>query len=57
MIDLIRRSSQDQKLVNYDEPVRSAAPTPQTLSPGLKAGLVVAAVGLVVALVVSATLL
>jgi len=57
MIDLIRRSSQDQKLVNYDEPVRSAAPAPQTLSPGLKAGLVVAAVGLVVALAVSATLL
>ena len=57
MIDLIRRSSQDQKSVNYDEANRKATPAPQTLSSGLKVGLVAAAACLVVALVVIATLL
>lgn len=57
MIDLVRRSSENQKLVNYDEPERATNPTPQSLTPGLKVGLIVAAVGLVVALGISATLL
>lgn len=56
MIELIRRSSQDQKSVNYDEVNRKTSATPQTLSSGLKVGLIAAVVGLVVALVVVATL-
>lgn len=56
MIGLIRRSSQDQKLVNHGETTRMASQPPQTLSSGLKVGLVVAAVGLVVALAVAAIL-
>lgn len=57
MIDLIRRSSQDQKSVNYDETKRINSPAPQTLSPGLKVGLISAAACLVVALVLVATIL
>lgn len=57
MIELIRRSSQDQKLVNYDETNRKTSPAPQTLSPGLKGGLIAAAACLVVALVLVATML
>lgn len=56
MIGLIRRSSQDQKLVNHDGPVRTEA-TPGALSPVIRTGLIVAAVCLIGALAFTATLL
>ena len=45
MIELIRNSSQDQKLVNYDGESMGRA-KPQVLSGGLRIGLIVAVLGL-----------
>lgn len=56
MIQLIRESSQDQKLVNYDE-ARSAPSGAQAFSPGLKAGLIVAALSLLGALLFAGSML
>lgn len=56
MIELIRSSSHDQKLVNHDEP-RRVSDAPQAFSPGLKAGLIVAALCLLGALFFAGSLL
>ncbi len=56
MIQLIRASSLDQKLINYDDDRVSSAPL-QVFSPGLKAGLIVAALGLLVAVVFAGSML
>ncbi|MGC8121707.1 BLUF domain-containing protein [Marinobacter sp. VGCF2001] len=52
MIELIRRSSEDQKLVNHDD--HSALAPAQALAPGVKYGLLAAGVLVVVALVAGA---
>ena len=58
MIDLIRSSSQDQKLVNHDDPkVSNGANAPQVLSGGMKVGLVVAGLCLVGALLFAGSML
>ncbi len=58
MIDLIRKSSEDQKLVNYSDPkpvgVQARA---SVLSPGLKAGLIAAGGLLVGALIYAGSML
>lgn len=56
MIDLIRQSSQDQKLVNHDDPAVSRS-KPAAFSPVVRAGLVIAAVGLIGALAYAGTML
>lgn len=56
MIELIRRSSHDQKLVNHDE-ADSSEPKPQPFSTGLRTGLIVAALCLVGALFVAGSML
>ena len=56
MIDLIRRSSEDQKLVNHDEDSPSQVPHSQTLSPGVKYGLLASGVMIIVAMVAGAVL-
>lgn len=58
MIDLIRKSSADQRLVNHDEAMnRVQTNRPQVYTPGLRLGLIVAAVGLLGALVYAGSLL
>lgn len=56
MIELIRSSSQDQKLVNYDDH-RAAAGKPEVLSGGMKLGIVVAGLCVIGALVFAGTML
>jgi hypothetical protein len=56
MIDLIRRSSDDQKLVNHDEDGPARVQPSQTLSPGVKYGLLAAGVMIIVAMVAGAVL-
>ncbi|KMQ75758.1 BLUF domain-containing protein [Marinobacter subterrani] len=56
MIELIRNSSHDQKLVNHDE-ARTVRETPQAFSPGLKAGLIVAGLCLLGALFFAGSML
>ncbi|MBW4933943.1 BLUF domain-containing protein [Marinobacter sp. F4206] len=56
MIQLIRESSQDQKLINYDE-TEANETKPQAFSAGLRTGLIVAALGLVGALFVAGSML
>ncbi len=58
MIDLIRNSSADQKLVNHDEANTSGQSNhPQVFSPGLRTGLIIAAVGLFGALLYAGSML
>ena len=56
MIKLIRSSSQDQKLVNYDDH-RAAADKPEVLSGGMKLGIAVAGLCVIGALVFAGTML
>ncbi|AHI28397.1 BLUF domain-containing protein [Marinobacter similis] len=58
MIDLIRNSSVDQKLVNHDEAERdNKRKKPQVFSPALRAGLIAAALGLMGALFYAGSML
>lgn len=58
MIDLIRRSSADQKLVNHDEAKSGAhANQAQVFPPGLRVGLIVAALGVFAALLYAGSML
>ena len=57
MIELIRDSNHDQKLVNHDEAVTAPAGKPSGFSPALKFGLIAAAVCLVGALIYAGSLL
>ncbi|RBP28314.1 FAD-dependent sensor of blue light [Marinobacter pelagius] len=57
MIELIRDSNHDQKLVNHDEAVTAPASKPSGFSPALKFGLIAAAVCLVGALIYAGSLL
>jgi len=56
MIDLIRQSSHDQKLVNHDDPA-VARDQPAAFSKGIRTGLVVAAICLIGALAFAGTML
>jgi hypothetical protein len=56
MIELIRNSSHDQKLVNHDD-TKTLRDTPQAFSPGLKAGLIAAALCLLGALFFAGSML
>ncbi|SFR43039.1 Sensors of blue-light using FAD [Marinobacter gudaonensis] len=56
MIELIRNSSQDQKLVNYDDD-RATGNQPQVMSGGLKAGIIVAGICIVGALLFAGSML
>lgn len=56
MIELIRNSSQDQKLINHDEP-EAGETKPHAFSAGLRTGLIVAALCLVGALFVAGSML
>lgn len=56
MIELIRASSHDQRVINHDG-AKTSANTPQAFSPGLKAGLIVAALCLLGALLFAGSLL
>ncbi|MBD3641435.1 MAG: BLUF domain-containing protein [Marinobacter sp.] len=57
MIQLIRDSKQDQKVVNYDESATVATKPAPGMSPGLRFGLIAAAVCLVGALIYAGSLL
>ncbi|MFO7528019.1 MAG: BLUF domain-containing protein [Marinobacter sp.] len=57
MIQLIRESKQDQKLVNHDEAVTASSSQPAGFSPALRFGLIAAAVSLVGALIYAGSLL
>ncbi|MCK7546843.1 BLUF domain-containing protein [Marinobacter koreensis] len=57
MIELIRQSSHDQKLVNHDEESGAATSRPQAFSPGLRFGLMAAGIALLGALIYAGSLL
>lgn len=54
MIDLIRKASEEHRVMHYDDGNRKMEGTPESLSSGLKLGLVGAAALVLVALVVAA---